>query len=125
MVKTYRSPIVLSVRTADGTRVTFEELSGGQGGTFSTADPHLQEQLEKHPLFNYRFKVHGTAAAPQKKVEAEAEPETVEVIKVQINDPGEAKEYLADHFQISRTRLRTKEQILASAKANNVEFVGL
>ena len=45
--------------------------------------------------------------------------------KVKVNDLGEAKDYLAETFGVSRTSLRGQKAILEAAKANNIEFEGL
>lgn len=52
-----------------------------------------------------------------------AEVAKIEVVKV--TDLQDAKDYLAEKFGISRTLLRSKEAIMAKAKANGLEFEGI
>lgn len=61
--KTYISPTVLSIRTNDGTRVTFEELSEGRGGIFTTSNDRIQREIEAHPLYGKRFRLKETVSA--------------------------------------------------------------
>lgn len=120
MNKIYKSHTTLSFSVASGKRITFDELSGGRGSVFITGDESLQKEMESHPLFGYRFWL--SEAQKESKKEEAQQSETVEVT---VSDIGDAKEYLAEHFNISRTQLRTKDNILAAAKNNNVVFVGL
>ena len=53
------------------------------------------------------------------------ETEEAELRKVKVSDFGEAKDYLADKFGVSRTSLRSQKSILETAKANGIEFEGL
>lgn len=132
MQKEYKSNVVLSLVMPSGKRVTFDELSGGCGSVFVTDDEALQRELESHGWFGTKFKLRKTrqaANASGTAADGGAQPSTavpVEMIEVEISDPGEAKEWLAEHFQdLSRTKLRSKEAIIEMAKMKGVVFNGL
>lgn len=55
--------------------------------------------------------------------DTKADLPTAEMIKV--NDIGEAREYLANHCGVSRTRLKTVKAIKDVAKSFNIEFEGI
>lgn len=133
MQKEYKSNVVLSLVMPSGKRVTFDELSGGCGSVFVTSDEALQRELENHGWFGTKFKLRKTqqqaANAAGVVAGGSAQPSTAvknEMMEVEISDPGEAKEWLAEHFQdVSRTKLRSKEAIIETAKMKGVVFKGL
>lgn len=47
------------------------------------------------------------------------------ISKIHVDSLDDAKEYLSEHFGISRTKLRSKKAILDAAAANSVVFVGI
>ena len=132
MQKEYKSNVVLSLVMPSGKRVTFDELSGGNGGVFVTSDEALQRELENHGWFGSKFKLRKTQTASKPAANAAGTASNADgthelaMMEVEISDPGEAKEWLAEHFQdVSRTKLRTKEAIIEMAKMKGVVFIGL
>lgn len=64
------------------------------------------------------------------EVEAESEAEEAEAEEngfktIVVSDPDAAKTYLAEHFGISRTKIKTLKAINAAAAANGIVFEGL
>lgn len=118
--------------------VTFSPLSGG-GSVFYTEDPEVQKALERHYKFGTLFRIDPafaseTAGAMVKKPQVSSKNEvTGDVVeadsnglnKVEISDPDAAKTYLADHFGVSRTKLKSLKAIKEVAAANGIEFVGI
>lgn len=114
-----------------GKRVIFDELSGGNGGVFVTDDEALQKELESHAWFGSKFKLrqqkYCTVATGQSEGQkAKDKGKNQPVQEIEISDPGEAKEWLAEHYQdVSRTKLRTVEAIKAMAAQKGIIFKGL
>lgn len=130
MQKEYKASVVLSLVMPSGKRVTFDELSGGNGSVFTTQDEALQKELEKHPWYGTKFKLRRTPSSQSTaKAAAEqttAQPQEQKTQEVYISDPREAKEWLAEHFSdVTRTKMRTKEAIIETARLKGVVFVGL
>ena len=138
MTKKYtaRSHVALTIYLADGGRkhVSFSQLTGG-GSVYITNDEAEQKALERHPSFGKLFRIDAAFAAAQKlptfgasvkapKVEAQA-PAAPKIQKVHMPSLADAKEYIADNFGVSRSKLRTKASIEAEALKHNIEFEGI
>lgn len=127
MIKTYKSSseIHISVMLPNGsrTRVVFSPKTGG-GSTFITSDADIQAGLESHSFFGKQFVLAGVKEEKKQETAVEkAEPKGPKQVKVSSLD--DAKEYLVEHFELSRTKLRSKSQIMAAAEANGIEFTGI
>ena len=136
MIKVYksRSCVSVSARMKNGTnvRVSFTPITG-KGSVFYTDNERLQEALEKHPKFGRLFFLDGSAtqsqstwqgdgSATQSQSTGENDEEVLtREIKAMCND--DAKDYLAEKYGISRSKLRSRVQIEAAAKANGIQFV--
>lgn len=126
MTKRYTSSarVVISVVTDNGgnMRLAFNPLTGG-GSYFETSDEQLQKAIENNANYGKSFvgmEVEKQAApAPVVK----EEPKGPKQVKVASLD--DAKDYLADKFGYSRTKLRSKAAILAAAEENGIEFTGI
>lgn len=57
--------------------------------------------------------------------EAEAEAEDNGLKTIVVSDPDAAKAYLAEHFGISRTKIKSVKAIKEAAAANNIVFEGI
>jgi hypothetical protein len=127
MKKIYKSgtSIAINVVLKDGknVHVAFMPLSNGSS-RFVTDDEDLQYAIEHHHNYGKLFKFGGVVeekvAAPVKEVVKEAK-----VKEIHVSDIASAKDYLSDHFGISRTQMRTTKAIMDFAAANGVKFVGL
>lgn len=141
MLKKYKAKSCVSISvvlpTCGTTHVSFSPLTGG-GSVLYTDNAILQEGLEKHPKFGKLFVLveheQSTAKANQPAEEEEApEPSTQEqpspdspsgpVRTVEMQNNEDAKEYLAEKFGISRSKLRSRAAIDEAAKANGVQFI--
>lgn len=126
MTKFYKSKSRLSISLVfeNGTRkhISFEAKTGG-GSTYSSDNIDEQKALESHPYFGKMF---SEFVPPQpKRVEKSPSSNIGGVITVTVTDIVEAKNYLADRFGISRTKLRSKQAILDAAVENKIRFEGI
>lgn len=132
MFKTYQgySDLHFNVKTKSGLRrIVFEGQSHG-GSIYQTRDAEEQKAIEGHYWFNDKFFL--TESVDEKKQEAEAKRKAAAKTKKKeeqlthvVEDFGDAKDYLAEHFGVSRTKMKTKDDVLAFAKENNVVLEGL
>lgn len=125
--------------------ITFDALTSG-GSVFYTEDPEIQSALEHHYKFGRLFhlspesiednnpRCNGGSTCTAKENEATnttengnvSETSETEGLKsVVVTDPDAAKAYLADHFGISRTKLKTIKAIKDVAEANGIVFEGI
>lgn len=133
MLKTYQgnSDLAFNVKVEGGLkRIVFDGQSHGTS-IYSTRDVKEQKAIESHYWFNDKFWLEETI--DEKKVEAEAKKKAAARTKkiaeekktYCVTDIADAKDYLADTFGVSRTKMKTKEDVLAVAKEYGVELEGL
>ena len=99
---------------------------------YMTRDPKVQKAIESHYWFNDKFFLVESidekkeAAEAKKKSAAKAKKKVADDKKTHIvTDVEDAKEYLAETFGVSRSKMKTKEDILAISKEKGVELEGL
>lgn len=115
-----KSDISLSVGKM---HVSFRPLTGG-GSVFYTENESLQKALESHHKFGKLFRLAPEEAAPvAKPKKAESKPAGPKQVVVTCLE--DAKEYLVDTYELSRTKLRSRQSIVDAAAANGIEFVGI
>lgn len=128
----------INVVDADGKNihVAFTPLTMG-GSVFYTDDEKLQDAIERHYKFGRQIRVEEVAqktAAPTTKAsteEAQQDDEEAtteegdELKTITVTDAGSAKDYLANNFGVSRTKLKSIAQIKAVAQAHNIVFEGI
>ena len=138
MVKEYRAKSTIGVTInmpKGGTRrVSFSGNSEGKS-VFYTDDKDVQDALEHHSLFGTLFRLVGASNAveetpvdvEEKKTHDEEQeaPGGDELIHLPFMNLPDAKDYLADRFGVSRTRMRTREDIRRYATENGVVFDGI
>lgn len=133
MLKTYQgnSDLAFNVKVEGGLkRIVFDGQSHGTS-IYSTRDVKEQKAIESHYWFKDKFWLEETV--DEKKLEAEAKKKAAartkkiaEEKKIYcVTDIADAKDYLADTFGVSRTKMKTKEDVLAVAKEYGVELEGL
>ena len=112
-------------------RILFEGKSTGSS-VYMTRDPKVQKAIESHYWFNDKFFLVESidekkeAAEAKKKAAAKAKKKVAEEKKTHVvTDVEDAKDYLAETYGVSRSKMKTKEDILAIAKENGVELEGL
>ena len=125
MLKTYtaNSEICINVRMAKGVvHLNFIPQTLGKS-SYATSDKALQEAIERHRLFGKRFTLaqnnDNDIPSPQEEAtEKDASPKTLS-----FGTLADAKDYIADTWNISRTKLRTREQLEAAAAAHGVTIM--
>ena len=134
MYKKYQAGTDLSFSVMVGNervRVVFEGKTMGCS-IYGTRDEKLQKAIESHYWFNDKFFL--VEAVDEKKEAAEAKKRAVAKTKKKeaeekkthiVTDFEDARDYLAETFGVSRSKLKTKEDILAIAKEKGVELEGL
>lgn len=112
-------------------RILFEGKSTGSS-VYMTRDPKVQKAIESHYWFNDKFFLVESidekkeAAEAKKKADAKAKKEVADEKKTHVvTDVEDAKDYLAETYGVSRSKMKTKEDILAIAKEKGVELEGL
>lgn len=112
-------------------RILFEGKSTGSS-VYMTRDPKVQKAIESHYWFNDKFFLVESidekkeAAEAKKKADAKAKKEVADEKKTHVvTDVEDAKDYLAETFGVSRSKMKTKEDILTIAKEKGVELEGL
>lgn len=119
--------------------ISFSPLTGG-GSVFYTDDPDVQTAIESHYKFGTLFRVDQSCISENKtdflspqsidsteniEFKSDNQDEDSKFKTVVVSDPDTAKAYLADHFGISRTKIKTVKAIKDAAAANGIEFQGL
>lgn len=134
MYKKYQAGTDLSFSVMVGNervRVVFEGKTMGCS-IYGTRDEKLQKAIESHYWFNDKFFLKEAvdekkeAAEAKKRAAAKIKKKTAEEKKTHIvTDFEDARDYLAETFGVSRSKLKTKEDILSIAKEKGVELEGL
>lgn len=134
MYKKYQAGTDLSFSVMVGNervRVVFEGKTMGCS-IYGTRDEKLQKAIESHYWFNDKFFLveavdeKKEAAEAKKRAAAKAKKKDAEEKKTHIvTDFEDARDYLAETFGVSRSKLKTKEDILSIAKEKGVELEGL
>ena len=112
-------------------RINFEGKTMGSS-VYMTRDPKVQKAVESHYWFKDKFFLVETvdekkeAAEVKKKAAAKNKNKVADEKKTHsVTDVEDAKDYLAETFGVSRSKMKTKEDILAIAKEKGVELEGL
>ena len=98
---------------------------------YMTRDPKVQKAIESHYWYKDKFFLAESVdekkeAAEAKKAAAKAKKKMADEKKTHVvTDVEDAKDYLAETFGVSRSKMKTKEDILAIAKEKGVELEGL
>ena len=112
-------------------RIVFEGKTMGNS-VYMTRDPNVQKAIESHYWFNDKFFLAESidekkeAAEEKKKAASKAKKKVADDKKTHVvTDVEDAKDYLAETYGVSRSKMKTKEDILAIAKEKCVELEGL
>ena len=134
MYKKYQAGTDLSFSVMVGNervRVVFEGKTMGCS-IYGTRDEKLQKAIESHYWFKDKFFLAESidekkeAAEAKKKAAAKAKKKVADEKKTHVvTDVEDAKDYLAETYGVSRSKMKTKEDILAIAKEKGVELGGL
>ena len=134
MYKKYQAGTDLSFSVMVGNervRVVFEGKTMGCS-IYGTRDEKLQKAIESHYWFKDKFFLKEAvdekkeAAEAKKRAAAKTKKKVAEEKKTHIvTDFEDARDYLAETFGVSRSKLKTKEDILSIANEKGVELEGL
>lgn len=112
-------------------RIVFEGKTMGSS-IYMTRDPKVQKAIESHYWFKDKFFLvecideKKEAAETKKKAAAKTKKKVADEKKTHsVTDVEDAKDYLAETFGVSRSKMKTKEDILAIAKEKGVKLEGL
>lgn len=112
-------------------RIVFEGKTMGSS-VYMTRDPKVQKAIESHYWFKDKFFLAESidekkeAAEAKKKAAAKAKKKVADENKTHVvTDFEDAKDYLAETYGVSRSKMKTKEDILDIAKEKGVELEGL
>lgn len=112
-------------------RIVFEGKTMGSS-IYMTRDPKVQKAIESHYWFKDKFFL--VEIIDEKKEAAEAKKKAAAKTKKKVADEKnthvvadfeDAKDYLAETYGVSRSKMKTKEDILDIAKEKGVELEGL
>lgn len=134
MYKKYQAGTDLSFSVMVGNervRVVFEGKTMGCS-IYGTRDEKLQKAIESHYWFKDKFFLKEAvdekkeAAEAKKRAAAKTKKRAAEEKKTHIvTDFEDARDYLAETFGVSRSKLKTKEDILSIAMEKGVKLEGL
>lgn len=133
MFNTYQAGTDLAFSVMVGNermRIVFEGKTMGSS-VYMTRDHKVQKAIESHYWFNDKFFLAESvdekkeAAEAKKKAAAKTKKKVDEKKTHIVTDVEDAKEYLAEAFGVSRSKMKTKDDILAIAKEKGVELEGL
>ena len=122
MLKTYSADTEVSINVLMGgayRHLAFIPRTLG-GSSFATDDPMLQKAIEQHRFFGTRITLANTLDDNHKENPVTAGEQTGKTVNLTFTSISDAKDYCADNFGISRTRLKSFEQIKAIAEDNGV-----
>ena len=112
-------------------RIVFEGKTMGSS-IYMTRDPKVQKAIESHYWFKDKFFLVETVdekketAEAKKKAAAKTKKKVADEKKTHVvTDVEDAKDYLAETYGVSRSKMKTKDDILAIAKEKGVELEGL
>lgn len=123
MFKKYQAgtDLAFSVMVGDERmRIIFEGKTMGCS-VYMTRDPKVQKAIESH--YWYKDKFFLVESVDEKKEAAEAKKKVADEKKTHVvTDVEDAKDYLAEAYGVSRSKMKTKDDILAIAKEKGVEL---
>lgn len=130
--KKYRAGTDLSIsvllENGNSLRVKFSPISNGKS-VYTTEDEEIQNAIEKHHLFGDLIIVESETEIVTYDVNSQEEPaeevKDTEHTVIKVDSPDDAKDYLAEKFGISRTKMRSIESIKRIALEHNIVFEGL
>lgn len=135
-IKQYKSNTSIAVsillKSKKSMHVTFTPLSNGTS-VYATDNPEVQRGLESHYKFGKLFKLVKESKYDPDKPEPPKVEDTEthdgdggkQELVIKVADLQEAKDYVADTFGLSRTSLKTKQNVINAAAEHGVKFEGL
>ena len=125
MIKRYYSKSSISINVVlsnnKSLHISFMPLSNGHS-EYITENKDIQAAIEKHHANGKKFKLKNSQTT-RKKTAAVPEKKTLQTIPV--SDISAAKEYIADKYGVSRTLMKSPEDIIRIAKSKGIIFEGI
>lgn len=87
--------------------------------------PAVEDIVDAHDVENANAARPTEEPITDSQSEEESDDEESGLKTIVVSDPDAAKAYLAEHFSISRTKLKSIKSIMAVATANGIRFEGL
>lgn len=128
MEKVYRSNTNLSVNIVVGKsnqHVSFTPQSDGSS-LYRTDDDGVQRGLERHYKYGKLFRLVERSDEAVQEVAADTVAPVEEedgLTTINVTDWDSAKDWLAEHTDVTRSQLRSQKSIVSAAAANGYEFV--
>lgn len=147
MLKRYKSKSCVSINvvlpTGGNTHVSFSPVTGG-GSVYYTDNENIQKGLERHPKYGRLFVIDDTLTAQKPSGKAQgtvaganagknasgvhggtggAEKTEKKAIEVKMACNDDAKDYVADKFGVSRSKMRSRADIEKVASENGVKII--
>lgn len=85
----------------------------------------IVEEAEDAPAVDATVAVSDSDGQPEEAEDNETEAEDNGLKTIVVSDPDAAKAYLAEHFGISRTKIKSVKAIKEAAAANGIVFEGI
>lgn len=122
MPKKYLSSSVIAFK-ALGVRISFIPLSTG-GSYFITDDVKLQDAIEAHIWFGTKISLEKGSSDTTESVTPEGgdEDKGKEQIEMTFDNADDAKEYVANTFNVGRTEMKKTADIIKHALDNGVKI---
>lgn len=129
MIKTYKaytSVVISCINKGSRYHIAFDTLTNGTS-TYTTTDKDEQEAIESHPWFDSKIYLQSSIDETEqvKKNRRKAAQKKLEQDVHIVQSFTEAQDWLAEKFGISRSKMKTKEEILAQADSCGVKLQGL
>lgn len=130
MLKKYKAKSCLSITVSlpqgGTTHIKFSPHTGN-GSVLYTDDEALQIGLERHPKFGRLFKldvIPSSINEPDTTEElSDDNKQDITIRSVEMSCNDDAKDFVADRFGISRSKLRTRPQIEKAAQEHGIKIV--
>ncbi len=94
------------------------------GGQKAVDDGQTSQTISTGPTLQSAAEVEPEQATEQIAEEAEA-VEEAGLMKVEVTDPDAAKQYLAEHYGLAKSTIKSVKAIKAAAAEHGIEFVGI
>lgn len=123
MNKRYISGTCLSINLqigGEGYRHIVFDPQHESGSSFISEDAEEQAYLESHPYFGEFFELDPYWQDQSSGVEEEEAEEATALQELSFSNESDAKEYLAETFGVSRTKLKTRKAIESVATEQGI-----
>ena len=98
----------------------------GESSVFYTRDYELQRAMESHYKVGRLFRLEQIIEPDEEcpSVRPQEKEQDNQIVKMQMSDAELAKNYLADKYGVSRTKMKSVSKIKEIGLSNGIEFIG-